>query len=1103
MKKNNCSPHLWQGYKKILLIMKLSIAINLLFALTTVANTYSQNSSFTLSMNDVTVKDVIKTIEASSDYRFFYNDELSDISRIVNVEFKETNISEVLNSLFDNTGITYKVFENNLIVIAPETSIQQQRITGTVSDAATGESLPGVNIKIEGTTSGTVTDNNGRYTIDVPSSNAVLIFSYVGYNSERVETSGRSEIDLLLVPSIQSLEEVVVIGYGTVRKSDLTGSVASVSSKSFENQPVTNMTSALQGRAAGVVINNMSGAPGGQTRIRIRGANSITGGNNPLYVVDGMQLGSFNLNDLNPADVENIEILKDASATAIYGSRGANGVILITTKKGKTEKPKIDFIANFGISKRSYKYDLLDPVSYARMVNVVTPNAYSDTYIQELENGGGTDWQDEVFRQGKSQDYQLSFSGTTPRSSYYISGRYEDAKYIVINSNYKKYSFHTNLESHLTNKITLSAAAFLNRSEGFNNQVTGSLRGGVLQTLWYGPAEKLREDDGTYGGDPYGALGPNPVGNLLYAHQRNIRNNALLNTKLSYKIFEFLSLDIIAGLDANLSEGNGLNIPPYAPYGNLSANRRYDNSMGLQNSNILTFHKLLGTMHDLTVTGVFEQSKSRYDYSTLSGSGSPFTDKLEYYALGTMVDKGIGSGYSESALRSYIGRVQYVLNEKYLVTASYRADGSSKFPNNKWGYFPSFSMGWRLSEESFIKDLNLFSNLKLRGGFGVTGNQGVGAFATIPQMSNGNYAYGTSAGTYSEVSNSIGDPNLRWEQTAQTDIGIDLGFFKNRLNISADYFNKQTNDLLLRVPIPAYWGGGTKLSNVGSVENKGIELSISGTPVDNKNFSWNASFNFASYKNKVIDLGGDAEFLNSNIQPVTGNGIVNNELLRNIIGQSMGTFWGNQFLGIYQESEAAEAALYGRFPGDSKYLDLNNDYKIDGTDKVIMGHSLPKYTWGFDNILRFKNFEINLFIIGVNGNSIFNMDYALAAMRIGDSRTITMAEVTPWTPENKSNKWPSLTSSTNKEIPASSKWIQDGSFIRVKNLSLSYRVPSSVIKGAPLRLGISAQNLLTFTDYIGYDPEAQSGGEDDINQGLVSGAYPSARVFTFTLQLNF
>ncbi|HJZ40514.1 MAG TPA: carboxypeptidase-like regulatory domain-containing protein, partial [Bacteroidales bacterium] len=269
--------------------MKLSIAINLLFALTTVANTYSQNSSFTLSMNDVTVKDVIKTIEASSDYRFFYNDELSDISRIVNVEFKETNISEVLNSLFDNTGITYKVFENNLIVIAPETSIQQQRITGTVSDAATGESLPGVNIKIEGTTSGTVTDNNGRYTIDVPSSNAVLIFSYVGYNSERVETSGRSEIDLLLVPSIQSLEEVVVIGYGTVRKSDLTGSVASVSSKSFENQPVTNVTSALQGRAAGVVINNMSGAPGGQTRIRIRGANSITGGNNPLYVVDGMQ----------------------------------------------------------------------------------------------------------------------------------------------------------------------------------------------------------------------------------------------------------------------------------------------------------------------------------------------------------------------------------------------------------------------------------------------------------------------------------------------------------------------------------------------------------------------------------------------------------------------------------------------------------------------------------------------------------------------------------------------------------------------------------------------------------------------------------------------
>jgi TonB-linked SusC/RagA family outer membrane protein len=525
--------------------------------------------------------------------------------------------------------------------------------------------------------------------------------------------------------------------------------------------------------------------------------------------------------------------------------------------------------------------------------------------------------------------------------------------------------------------------------------------------------------------------------------------------------------------------------------------------MGLQNSNILTFHKVFNSMHDVTVTGVYEQSKSQYDYTSVNGSGSPFTDKLQYYALNTMVDKTIGSYYSMSSLRSYVGRANYILSNKYMITASFRADGSSKFPNNKWGYFPSTALGWRASEEPFIKDLNLFSNLKVRGGWGVTGNQGAGPFTTIPKMSNGAYAYGTSSGTYSRIDNSVGDPNLKWEQTAQTDIGVDMGFFNNRLNVSADYYNKQTKDLLLPVPIPIYWGGGSKLTNIGSTENKGFELVLSGMPVETKDISWNVTFNISSIKNKVLELGGGSTFINSNITPVVGTGNVDNNLLRNIVGESMGTFWGNKFLGIYQESESAEAAKYGLHPGDSKYLDLNNDLKIDGEDKVIIGHAYPKYTWGLDNTVRFKDFELNLFIIGVQGNNIFNMDYALAATRFGDSRTITSADVQSWTPENKNNTWPKLTSTTNVERLASSKWIQDGSFVRVKNLSLSYRFPESMIKGAPLKLAVSSQNLLTFTKYKGPDPEAASGGDDDINQGLVSGAYPAARTFTFSLQFSF
>lgn len=555
-------------------------------------------------------------------------------------------------------------------------------------------------------------------------------------------------------------------------------------------------------------------------------------------------------------------------------------------------------------------------------------------------------------------------------------------------------------------------------------------------------------------------------------------------------------------MDANLSETSSIT-DKWAAFGEIGAARQHNTSMNLQNSNILTFHKIFGSIHELTITGVFEQSKNKNDFTFAQGTGSQFTEQMLYYGLGLQTDKTINSGYSSSSLRSYVGRINYTLSNKYLITASYRADGSSKFPNNRWGYFPSFGLGWKASEENFIKDLNIFSNMKIRGGWGVTGNQGASSFATIPQMSNGGFGYGTTTGNYTEISNITGDEYLRWEQTAQTDIGFDMGFFKNRLNFSADYFNKQTKDLLLRVPTPDYWGGGNNLSNVGSVENKGIELVLSAVPVDSKDFTWNISLNYSSYKNKVLELGGGAKFINSTITNLTGTGIIQNDFLRNIVGESMATFYGNKFLGIYQESEATEAALFGMSPGDNKYLDVNNDYLINGDDKVIIGHALPKFTWALDNTIRFRNFELNLFVQAVNGNDIFNMDYALASSRFGDSKTITNAEVISWTSSNKNNKWPSLTSSSNTEIFSSSKWLQDGSFIRIKNVSLSYRIPSELIKGAPLKVSISGQNLFTFTKFKGYDPEASSGGNDDINQGVVSGAYPSARIVTFSLQLNF
>lgn len=1109
MKKTYYFPHLWKGYKKTLLIMKLIIALNLMFVMSSMAGVYSQ-SSINLNMSDVTVKDVIKSIENSSDYRFFYNAELSEISRKVDVDFIDQDITQVLEILFNDSGISYKIFQNNLIVIAPETVIQQMKVTGRVTDAATGETLPGVNIIVEGTSNGAVTDNSGRYSIEVPSDKAVLIFSYIGYNAERIDVAGQTVIDVVLVPNVQSLEEVVVIGYGTAKKSDLAGSVASVTSNNFESQPVTNLSSALQGRAAGVAVQNVSGAPGGDIRIRIRGANSFSGGNDPLFVVDGIQLQSFRLNDVNPADIASMEILKDASATAIYGSRGANGVVLITTRKGQSEKPKIDLTMNYGIANRSYKYDLLDPVSYAEQVNLIVPTE-KEYDINAVRAQGGTDWQDEIFRTGQTKDVQLSVSGTTSRSTYYISGRYLDQTGIVINSKYKRYSIHSNLESKINDKITLGTGIFLNRNEGFNNLGTGVIRGGVGQALIWGPAEPLYDPDGQYNlGDPLGALGKNPVANLMGAHAKNIQNTAMLNTKITYKIFDFLTLDIIAGMDASLTEGSEV-VGPYDAFRTLGANRRFDNSLGIMNSNILTFHKVLADKHDVTVTGVFEQSKSKWDYASASGSNSPFSEGLQYYNLGAQPDRILASSYSASSLRSYLGRVNYTFNEKYILTASFRADGSSKFPNHRWGYFPSFGLGWRLSEEGFIKDLNLFSNLKLRGGWGVTGNPGVSPYATISTMRSSLMSYGTGTGTSWEISNNSGNSELKWEETSQTDFGIDMGFFRNRLSITADYYNKQTKDLLLPVPKPLYWGGGNRIENVGSVENKGIELSVSATPIQKNNLTWTSSIHFFANRNKVLEFDGSVKFINSTIESATGNGIVQNTFLRAEVGKSMAVFYGNVFQGIYQEDEAEEAAVFGYHPGDSKYLDVANDlnpdgstkYAIDSRDWVVIGDAMPKYSWSFDNTVSYKNLELNVFIQSIQGNDIFNMDYAQAATAIGESKTITLAEVTPWTSGNGQNKWPLLGSSSNKDYIHSTKWLQDGSFIRLKNVSLAYRFPNSIIKGAPLLIRVSGQNLLTLTKYEGYDPEAASAGTSDRNMGVVVGAYPNARTITFSLQLNF
>jgi len=1102
------------NWHKLLLIMKIS-AFLLFCCLANIFATpsYSQATKISLNLQDASIEEVLNKIEDVSEFYFLFNQKLIDVTRKVNIEADNEPIGDILNNIFKD-DVRFIVYDRQIVLTPRQlplsaSELQQLKISGKVSDEK-GNPLAGVNIQVEGTNIGVISDINGKYSINVPDVNAVIMFSFIGYITQKVPATGKTNIDISLLPSLASLDEVVVVGYGTQKKIDLTGSVSSLSSKDYDKQAILDVSSVLQGRSAGVSVTNNSGAPGGFTKIRIRGANSFTGGNDPLYVVDGMQLGG--IDNLSINDIESIEVLKDASSTAIYGSRGANGVIMVTTKKGNKEKVKLDFTANLGISRVGYKYNLMGPVAYANLANQANPNTFSAADIAKFQANGGTDWQNEVFRTGKSQDYQLSISGGGQSAKYYISGRVLDQTGIEINSKYKKYNFNANVETEIGKKLKINAGAILSRSEGFNNGNMGGLNQAVQQAIIWGPTEPVFDADGTYHlFDNYGATtGKNPVATLRHAYQLDIQNSVLLNTKISYQILNCLTLDVVTGLTANFPESDAIT-SIYSPYGGDGSSRSNTSSLWTQNSNILTFHKVLGSIHDLTLTAVYEQSKGYNDNYGVSG-GLLFP-QTQYYHLSTNTGLTASSNYSASQLVSWVGRFNYSLMNKYLVTATFRADGSSNFPEHNWGYFPSFGIAWRVSEESFIKDLDLFNNLKLRGSYGITGNQAVSPYSTISKMVSETYGYGQPLANvfYYDVANSLADGGLKWESTAQTDFGVDMGVLKNRLTFTFDYFHKKTKDLLMSTPLPLYQAGltrhdynyGSLVKNIGAVENKGFEFVIGGVPVDQEDLTWNFNINFSAYKNRITDLGNVKYVDGAPGAGVAGNGA---SLTRAIVGESLGAFYGYKFLGIYQANEAAEAAKYGYMPGDSKYLDVNSDNKIDEKDEVVIGHALPKYSWGFDNSVRYKNFEFNMFIQAVQGNDVYNLDYKEAVTNYGDHRQITSADVSPWTPTNPSNRWPSLSSTTNNEVSANnnigcSKWLQDGSYVRLKNLSFGYRLPLLFSKGASLKVMASAQNLLTITKFKGYDPEATTTA-DDLNAGVVFGAYPSARTFLLTFQLT-
>lgn len=1031
--------------------------------------------------------------------------------------------------------------------------VPDRTITGKVT-SENGTPLAGASVVVKGEKGGTATDENGNFSISVPDNTTTLVISYGGYLNQEVSVKGKSSISVGLKLDDSKSTEVVVYGYGTQKKSDLTGAVSSVKGADLTRLPTQRVDQALQGRATGVSVQNTDGAPGGNSTIRIRGGNSISGGNNALVVVDGIQ--GVNISTINPNDIESLEVLKDASATAIYGARGANGVILITTKKGTTGKPAFNYGFSAGTQRLNNKLDLLSAGDYAKKSNAwaatqngtesapITPVLpFTDEQIQALYRSGGTDWQDQIFQNGAIQNHLLSVSGGSESVRYFVSGGYMNQKGILINTSYKRYNLRSNLDLKLNKWLTAGFNLNVIKDKGNVPPVGegtrfGDILGQVINTVArFDPATPVYDADGNYN---YKALKGGPNNSKIYADQdvwnpvAAAKETRAEKNRMINEISTFLDFKLLDGLTFRITGAASItNTDDKHYYGTKTQPGRGVSGLGdltedkyeyYQNSNILTYNKIFQKKHNLTLTGVAEQQLIQGKGAFISAQGFS-SDNTGINDLGgaSQINERYNSSFKQS-LNSFLGRVNYVYDNKYMITASYRADGSSVFgANNKWGYFPSTAVAWRASEERFIKDLGIFSNLKIRGSWGKTGNQAIQPYQTLATIASGfNYPYDGNAPA--NIGFQLGrpaNPDLKWESTAQTNLGIDFGFFNDRIFLTVDVYKKLTTDLLLNKQVEAYTGFSTKLANVGSIENKGLEISLGGRPVQGADFRWNTGFNISFNKSKVLELLNDAPLA---IRTSTGGGYqiygsaFSLKYLQ--VGQPVDQMRGYVNLGTWSEAERDEAAAFGQAPGEAKWKDVNGDGKItraaDGNQ--VIGNATPKFFYGWNNNLTYKNFDLTFLVQGSYGNDIFN---AVRIKTENPSNGLSTNLNNRWTTENQDTDVPVFLSSRERNAlnlganqtsgigvdQRSSRWVEDGSYVRLKNITLTYNLPVSLLSKihvSRLAAYITGINLITITNYTGYDPEVSSfnaGGAGGL--GIDLSNYPTAKTVMFGINLTF
>lgn len=1101
-------------FKQIFRIMRISTFLLMVCVFCSYAgNAHSQNAKVSIRMNNVKLDKILNEIENQTDYLFIYNNQV-DINKITSVKVKNEAVAQVLDKILSGTGINYEL-EGTHIILTTEAikdlHAQQQAktVTGTVTDVS-GEPIIGANIRIKGTTTGTITDIDGNFSIEAEPQSVIEV-SYIGYLTQETVINNQKSIRFLLKEDTKTLDEVVVIGYGVQKKADLTGSVANINTEKLNTQSNANIGQALQGKIAGVDIVSQGGAPGSGTRIMVRGIGTLNNAS-PLYIVDGMYMNS--IDHINPNDIASIDVLKDASSAAIYGSRAANGVIIVTTKEGSnTEgKPIIDLSVNLGISTASKFLDMLDAKGWAE-VTTIARQAIGKPALDmatDLANKPDNDWQDIMFRPALMQNYNLSVKGGGKYSTYYTGLGYFNQDGIVKGTNYQRY----NIQSKNDYKRGIfSAGTNLIISFSHDKPLHQELRGGMIGTILQSVPTLEKYDDtreGGYGGT-YGDVVniPHPLAiiddNIMDRYNENVKIFANL----------YAQIELFKGLKYKLNLTPDFSFERYKNYLNkydfgLATNsitqltERQRRRRNILVENLLTFDRTFGE-HKISALAGYTYQDSRFRHIQAYGEGLP--QGLEEIDAATTNRSNEGNSL-RSVLTSILGRVFYSYQNKYLFTATIRRDGSSKFgKNNRYGYFPSFSLGWNVAEEKFMENVHWLDQLKLRGGYGVLGNQEIDNYQYSSTITTGiNYPDGNGGLLQGAFPKNFANPDIKWEETAMTNVGIDFMVFNNRLSLTADYYVKNTKDILLTVPIPISSGGANDpIRNAGKIRNNGFEFNLGWMDQPNPDISYGINLIGSFNKNKVIAMGSESGSIKGGS---TNQNITTSETKA---GYPIGGYWLISTAGYFNSQEEVDAyAKDGKKiqptaePGDIKFVDANNDGVINDDDRVFQGSPFPDFTFALNGNMRYKNFDLSIGLQGVLGNKIYNATrQTLEDVTKGSNFLASCLDY--WTPENKNASHPRLTwDDPNRNTRAESdRYLENGSYLRLRSVQLGYTFPQTWFKGAiqHARVYINAENLFTITSYSGYSPDVNA---DNANyRGFDNFIYPTNRTFMLGLNVTF